>query len=231
MEKQTIETVYNENYTPGIIRMGRLTGWLAILFSFAPALTLLVVFDTIPPVSAMIAGFVSIASTIGVLWVIEPVSYFPIVGVAGTYMAFCTGNISNLRIPCATVAQKVADVEPGTPEGNIVATLGMAVSVLSNIAVLTVGVILGTTLLNMLPQNVMDALGYLLPALYGALFVQFASSKIRLAPFGLGIGLGLYFLVSQGILPFWTTTLGAVVGTIAIAVLMHKSSQGKQADA
>ena len=61
------------------------------------------------------------------IWFVEPISYFPIVGVAGTYMAFVSGNISNLRIPCAMIAQKAAGVEPGTDRGSIVATLGMAV--------------------------------------------------------------------------------------------------------
>ena len=60
----------------------------------------------------------------------EPISYFLIVGVAGTYMAFVSGNISNLRIPCAMIAQKAAGVEPGTDKGSIVATLGMAVSII-----------------------------------------------------------------------------------------------------
>ena len=49
-----------------------------------------------------------ITSAVGVIWFVEPISYFPIVGVAGTYMAFVSGNISNLRIPCAMIAQKAA---------------------------------------------------------------------------------------------------------------------------
>lgn len=48
------------------------------------------------------------------LWFVEPISYFPVVGAAGTYMAFLSGNISNMRIPCASMAQVAADVEPGT---------------------------------------------------------------------------------------------------------------------
>lgn len=84
----------------------------------------------------------------GVLWFVEPISYFPVLGVTGTYMAFLSGNISNMRLPCAAVAQDAADVKPGTPQGSI---LGMAVSVVINIFVLSVGVALGSVVLSKTP--------------------------------------------------------------------------------
>ncbi len=231
MERQQADQIYTEQYLPGIIRWGKITSWLAILIAFGPALVLALVYKTVPPVSAIVTGFVSIASVVGVIWVVEPVSYFPIVGVPGTYMSFISGNISNLRIPCATVAQKVAEVEPGTSEGNIIATLGIAISVVSNVIVMTIGVLLGTTILTMVPQGILDALNYLLPALFGALFVQFSFAKPELAPFGLGLGLLLTLGVRGGVLPFWTTTLGAVVGTILIGVWFYKRKQtGEDSD-
>ena len=65
----------------------------------------------IPFFSAIVNGFIGIASAVGVVWIVEPISYFPIIGVSGTYMAFISGNVRNLRIPCAMVAQKIAGVE------------------------------------------------------------------------------------------------------------------------
>ena len=123
-------------YLPYIIKWGKITGWLGMLLSFGPALVLAVVYKLVPPVSAIITGFIAIASAVGVVWIVEPISYFPIIGVPGTYMAFITGNISNLRIPAAAVSQNVAGVEPGTKEGTIIATLGMATSVIVNIVIL-----------------------------------------------------------------------------------------------
>ena len=87
-------------------------------------------------------------------------------------MAFLSRNISNMRIPCASMAQVAADVEPGTEKGSVVATLGMAVSIVINVSVLTIGAILGTSVLSMLPDTIKAALNYLLPALE-ALLVQF----------------------------------------------------------
>lgn len=226
MERQATDRIYSEKYLPGIIRWGKITSWLAVLLSFGPALVMALVYRTVPPFSAIVAGFVSIASVVGVIWVVEPISYFPIVGVPGTYISFISGNISNLRIPCATVAQKVAGVEPGTSEGNIIATLGIATSVVSNVIIMTLGVILGTTILTMVPKGVLDALNYLLPALFGALFVQFSFARPALAPFGLGLGILLTLGTRSGILPSWLTTLGAVAGTIAVGVLMYKKKKG-----
>lgn len=214
--------VFDGVYLPDIIRWGKITNWIGVLLSFGPAIVLAVIFDLVPPASAILTGFISMAGAVGVLWFIEPISYFPIIGVAGTYMAFLTGNISNLRIPAATVAQKVAGVEPGTNEGSIIATLGMAVSVIVNIVILALGVLAGTQILAALPQNIVDAFNYLLPSLFGALFIQFAVSKPKLAPIAIGIALILTLLVNQGIIPSFITTLVSVFGTMGIGIAMHK---------
>ena len=103
------------------------------------------------------------------IWFVEPISYFPIVGVAGTYMAFVSGNFSNLRIPCAMIAKKAAGVEPGTDRGSIVATLGMAVSIIVNVIILAAGIFAGAQVLQQLPEIVVNALQLLLPALVGAI--------------------------------------------------------------
>ena len=216
--------VFDGVYLPDIIRWGKITNWIGVLLSFGPALVLAVIFDLVPPVSAILTGFISMAGAVGVLWFIEPISYFPIIGVAGTYMAFLTGNISNLRIPAATVAQKVAGVEPGTNEGSIIATLGMAGSVIVNIILLALGVVAGTQILAALPQSIVEAFNFLLPSLFGALFIQFAVSKPKLAPIAIGIALILTLLVNQGIIPSFITTLVSVFGTMGIGIAMHKKN-------
>lgn len=214
--------IYESQFLPDIIKWGRLTNVLGVLLSFGPALVLAVYFRIVPPMSAVITGFISIASAVGVLWFLEPVSYFPIVGVAGTYMAFLTGNISNLRIPSAAIAQSVAKVDPGTEEGSIIATLGMAVSVIVNIVILAVGVLAGTTLLANLPPGALQALNYLLPALFGALFIQFTLAKPKLAPIAIAIALFSTVMVRQGIFPFYLPTLVSVFGTMFIGIALYK---------
>lgn len=213
---------YENDYLPYIIKTGRLTNWLGCLLAFAPAAVIALVFGVIPPVSAILNGFVAISSAVGVIWFVEPISYFPIVGVAGTYMAFISGNIGNLRIPCAMVAQKVAKVEPGTNEGSIIATLGMAVSIVVNTAILTVGVIAGANVLSRMPASVTAALQFLLPALFGAIFMQFAIRKLKLAPMVLAICLLIMTGVRHGYIPNSLSTLMAVFLSITLAISLYK---------
>lgn len=218
----------HDSYFRYIVRWGRITGLLGVILSFGPVLVLTVKYGLIPPTSAIVTAFIAMASAVGVNWVVEPISYFPVIGLAGTYMAFISGNISNLRIPAAAVAQSVAEVEPGTEEGNVISTLGMSTSVFVNIIVLTLGVLAGTSILGRLPESVVDAFDYLLPALFGAIFVQFAMKKMKLAPVALILALSLTLMLNAGVfsflpgMPSYVVTLGSVFGTIAIGVTLYK---------
>ena len=213
---------YDKDYLPYIIKWGRLTNYTAVLFSFAPALVLLTVFKVIPPYTAILNGFIAIASAVAVVWFVEPISYFPIIGISGTYMAFISGYVGNLRIPCAMVAQKIAGVEPGTKEGTIVATLGMAVSIVINTTILTLGIVAGAQVLQKLPANIVSMLQLLLPALFGAVFMQFALKKLKLAPIVLLISIALVYGAKIKLYPSFVSTLGAVFISIAIGVFLYK---------
>jgi hypothetical protein len=215
---------YKDEYTPKINRIGKLTGYLGVLVAFTPALVLAVVYGIVPKPAALLTAFISGASAFGVLWFVEPISYFPVVGPAGTYMAFLSGNISNMRIPCASMAQVAAEVEPGTEKGSIIATLGMAVSIIINVSVLTIGAILGSSVLAMLPDSVKAALNYLLPALFGALFVQFGMKMIKHSVIMVVIAFALYFAIGMGVFNWlpgasnWLGTLGCVFISIAVGI-------------
>ena len=90
---------YKEKYLPTVNRIGKITGYLGVIVSFLPAVMLAVVYGSLPKPEALLTAFISGTSAFGVLWFVEPISYFPVVGPAGTYMAFLSGNISNMRIP------------------------------------------------------------------------------------------------------------------------------------
>ena len=84
---------YNKEYVPQVNKIGKITGYLGVLLSFTPALVLAVVYGILPKPAALLTAFISGASAFGVLWFVEPISYFPVVGAAGTYMAFLSGNM------------------------------------------------------------------------------------------------------------------------------------------
>lgn len=226
---------FENEYMPQMNRIGKVTGALGVIIAFAPAIVLAVVYGILPKPAALLTAFVAGASSFGVLWFVEPISYFSVLGPVGTYMAFLSGNISNMRVPCASMAQVSAEVEPGSEQGSIIATLGMAISIVINVSVLTIGVILGSSILAMLPASVVGALGYLLPALFGALLVQFGMDhKIH----ALGI-LIFAFLINVGLnlgifswLPGANNYLGILTSvflSIVVMIVTYNNSQKKAA--
>lgn len=205
---------YNKEYVPQVNKIGKITGYLGVLLSFTPALVLAVVYGILPKPAALLTAFISGASAFGVLWFVEPISYFPVVGAAGTYMAFLSGNISNMRIPCASMAQVAADVEPGTEKGSVVA----------------IGAILGTSVLSMLPDTIKAALNYLLPALFGALLVQFGMKMKKHSVIMVVFAIILYFMIGMGYFNWlpgasnWLGTLGCVFVSIAVGMATLKNT-------
>lgn len=229
------ENFYSLEYLPKMHRIGKIIGVLAVLASFMPALTLGVVYGLWPDMAALGTAAVSAIASFGVLWFVEPLSYYPVVGPVGTYMAFVSGNISNMRIPCASMAQVAADVEPGSDKGSIIATIGMGVSIVINTLVLTVGVIAGSSILSMLPANVVGALNYLLPALFGALLVQFGMKNKSHTVLMLVIGILLNIAINGGVFSWlpgannYLSTLVCVFSSIAIMMVVSKKKAAKAA--
>lgn len=227
------ENYYKDEYMPKVNKIGKITGYIGVVLALTPALLLAVVYGILPKPAALLTAFISGASAFGVLWFVEPISYFPVLGTAGTYMAFLSGNISNMRVPCASMAQMAADVEPGTEKGSIVATIGMAVSIIINVAVLTIGAILGTSVLSMLPESVKAALNYLLPALFGALLVQFGMKMKKHSVLMIVVAIALYFFIGIGAFNWlpgasnWLGTLGCVFISIAVALATMKNAEKK----
>lgn len=220
---------YSNTYMPGVIKWGKITLLLGIVTCFLPAIVISVIYGYMPPVSAIIAGTISQISVSGAFYVVEPISYFPILGIPGTYLTFLSGNTSNMRIPCSSVAQEAAGVEMGTEKGSIISTIGIAVSILFNVAILTVGAVAGSAIISVLPEGAKAALNvFLLPALYGAVFGQFAVSRPKLAVIAAAIALGMNWLLKNGFLAFlpgtpsYAVTLVAVFGSIFVGRLLYK---------
>jgi len=224
---------FEKEYMPKMHKIGIITNILGVLTSFLPALVLMVVYGIKINGSALSTALVAGVSSFGVLWFVEPISYFPTVGPIGTYMAFLSGNISNMRVPCASMAQVSAEVEAGTEKGSVVATIGMAVSIIINIAVLTVGVVAGSMILSALPANVVAALNYLLPALFGALLVQFGINNKVHALIILAFALLIYVLLNVGAFKWlpgasnYLPILATVFVSIIYGVVMYNKQKAK----
>ncbi|MDO4662599.1 MAG: hypothetical protein Q4B36_05745 [Tissierellia bacterium] len=215
------EKQYELEFTRPIIKYGRLINLLAIPLCFLPSLAMWLVFDTVPTAKEILTGWVLIASIYGIYAIIEPISYFPMVGLSGTYMSCLSGNISNVRIPCSIIVQDSLGVEPGTKKAEIVSTIGIAGSIITNIIVVTIAAIGGAALMAMFPPVVIEAFEYVSAAIFGAMFAMAALKDIRSG----FISIVLAFILIKFGLPSYVIIPVIVFGMILLALLLNKGKK------
>lgn len=220
---------YKETYIPQIVKIGKLTCWIGAILIFIPALIVTTFYGIVPSKGPLMVALVAQLSVNVVWWFIEPISFFPILGIPGTYVSFLSGNISNLRIPCAAAALKATDTEVGTDEGSIISTIGVSASVFVNIILLVIGVVVGSKLIQLLPDSITNSFSYLLPALFGAVFAQFAVDDIKNGVCGMGLGIITLLLYNKGLFnwipldPYVINILVPIFGTMLFARFTHKT--------
>jgi len=179
--------VYKQNmtYMDKVHRWG--TTWnlsmMVILMAFPVIVGIL--FTALPDWKGMLLGLVATAPMYWAVGVIETFTYIPMLGAGGSYLSFVTGNISNLKLPCALNALEQAGVKANSEEGEVVSTIAIAVSSIVTTLILVVGVLLLAPLAPILEAEILKpAFAQMLPALFGGLGVVFISRnwKIAIAP-------------------------------------------------
>jgi hypothetical protein len=201
---------------------GPITLGLGLLISLAAALY--AAFGSGAGITGMelVTAVVAVLATFGVIAIIEPISYFPILGRSAMYQAFLIGNIANKLLPAAIVAQANLGEKPGTRRAELIAGSAIVGAVLIHITtlVLLVGV-LGTWLVGMLPAPLIaTARGYILPAVFGAVVLQsvLAMKSRRTTIVAVVVAAVIVFVVVPlaPALTFYATAL-AVIITIVVS--------------
>lgn len=111
-----------------------------VLFLSIPALMCLHL-NTWPDKSVVLKGFGSVAMIFYPTAVAEVISYTPMLGAGGTYLSFITGNITNLKMPCALNAMENAGVRANSEEGEVISTIAIGASSIVTTAVIAVFVL------------------------------------------------------------------------------------------
>lgn len=141
----------------------------------------------IPLITFIIGGFV------------EVITYSPMLGVSGTYLGFFTGNLVNLKVPCAVNAREQAGVKNGSKEGEIISTISIAVSTLVTTIILAVGVALLKPLEGVLTNEyLVPAFDSAFTALFGALAYKYFIKDLKLVPVPIILAFILSFFLGQG---------------------------------
>lgn len=180
-------------------RYGSLTMIAGLLFSLAGPAYLVFFADLEITASMIWIAFLAVAAIFGVLWFVEPLTYFPILGPAAMYQAFMIGNISNKLLPAAIVAQSTIGAKPGTKRGDLAAVMaigGAATVHLVSLLIFVGG--LGTWLVTLVPQDLIEvARLYILPSLMGAVLVQAIVSmrNVRATIVAIALAVTVHFLL------------------------------------
>lgn len=166
---------YDADFSRKVHRIGRITLLVALAATFSIPLYLTLVKGYGIDTGLLTAGVVFALSFVGIVWIIEPVSYYPVLGPIGTYMSFLSGNAANMRVPVVGAVQSAVNAEPGTKKAEVAAVFGLMASTITNLVVL-IGVVLGGTwLVSVLPASVTGAFVYAIPAIVGCMIVTFGT--------------------------------------------------------
>lgn len=158
---------------------GRITIGVAFLSTLTIPLYLTFVLGHYPNSADIVSGLISIIGFVGVIWVVEPISYFPTLGPAGTYMSFLSGNIGNMRLPVIAATQDALELTPGSDESEVAGIFAIISSTITNLVILGVVMVAGQFIINALPPKILASFNFALPGILGAMLVMMGSKLKR----------------------------------------------------
>lgn len=173
------------SYLDSVHRDGRIWNLSVMVLLLAFPVAVCLIFGVLPEWNGLLMGLLATAPMYWAVGAIETVTYVPMLGAGGSYLSFVTGNISNLKLPCALNAMEQNDVSANSEEGEVVSTIAIAVSSIVTTLIIIVGVVLIVPLTPVLQAPALQpAFDQILPALFGGLGVAFVSKnwKIAVAP-------------------------------------------------
>lgn len=217
-------------YDKKLVKIGRLTMLFAIIANFLPAVYVGVRYGEMPDIATIGKLWLLVASAYGISWIVQPIAYFATLGTAGSYIGWLAGSVGDIRLPAASMAQKVVGVEPGTHEGDVIGTIGTACSVFVSAGMITLFIAIGSYVVPNLPQFVTDSFNNILPALFGAIYVDIARKDIRAGVCGFIVGAAILFLggklgINNGILTVLIVLSGILINRVFFVMDKKKAAQ------
>ena len=215
---ETERKVYLEQFNRRTHVLGRAVCVITLVLLVGAPFLIGTFLGAMPDMGAVGKGFLSV----GIVWAVSSVAefliYTPMLGAGGGYLAFITGNLINMKIPCAVNARDIAGTKTGTAENEIISTLSIATSSLVTIVVLALGVAL-----------LVPAFANVVPALFGAMAYQYFRKNIRVAIAPLVMMSVLFMLVPSltGSTSFMIVPSGALAIGIAYALYRKQNQEGE----
>lgn len=212
------------SYIDSVHRDGRIWNISVMILLMLFPLTVAFLFGAMPDWKALGLGLLATAPMYWAVGAIETVTFVPMLGAGGSYLSFVTGNISNLKLPCALNALEQNEVSANSEEGEVISTIAIATSSIVTTIIIIIGVICIVPLTPVLESPILaPAFEQMLPALFGGLGVAFVSKNWKIAIAPVVVMLILFIFVPA----FNAGTVGimvpvSVLFTIAVSRLLYK---------
>ena len=214
----------NLSYIDSVHRDGTIWNLTVMVLLLAFPLTVAFLFGAAPDWGALLVGLIATAPMYWAVGIIETITFVPMLGAGGSYLSFVTGNISNLKLPCALNALEQNNVSASSEEGEIISTIAIATSSIVTTLIIIIGVVCIVPLTPVLEAPVLEpAFAQMLPALFGGLGVAFVSKnwKIAVAPVMLMLVLFIFVpALNSGTVGIMVPV--SVLFTIGIARILYK---------
>ena len=177
-------------------RIGRIWNTIGLALLILVPIVAMIYYKVIPDFRVFLdGGLISIILVNFISCLTEPVIYAPMLGTNGEYLAFITGNLCNLKIPCVVKAHEIVHTEQGSEEHELVSTIAVAVSSLVTVVVIAAVVIAiiitnavasasgGKSLIDYINENpfLTPAFGCVVYALFGSLGGKYIVKNPKMA--------------------------------------------------
>lgn len=203
------------NYINSTHFFGRIWMLSALVLLLSVPIAICVHYSAWPNGSELLQGLLGVAPIFWTVSIIEVFTFVPMLGSAGSYLGFVTGNLTNLKVPCALNAMRLTDTKPGTKEGELVSTIAIASSSIVTTLIIAIGVLLLAQLQPILESPILaPAFNNILPSLFGALGVVLIAKdwKVAIAPL---VCMSLLFII----VPALSAAVGILVPVSALIAI------------
>ncbi len=215
----------NKNYEDSVHFYGRIWMVAALALILFVPIWICIYYNSWPALTDVLLGLIGVAPIFWTVACIEVLTYVPMLGAAGSYLGFVTGNLTNLKLPCALNAMQAAKAEPGSEEGEVISTIAIGISSIVTTIILALGVLLLAQIEPILQSPILQpAFDNILPALFGGLAVVFISKNPKIAIAPVVVMLSLFIAIpslasSVGVL----VPVGALVAIVAARIMYKKN--------
>ena len=212
------------SYMDSVHRDGTVWNLIVMFILIAFPIVVGLIFQAVPDWRGVGLGLLATAPMYWAVGAVEVITFIPMLGAGGSYLSFVTGNISNLKLPCALDAMNRMGVKASEEEGEVISTIAIATSSIVTTLVILLGVLLIIPLTPLLENPVLvPAFDMILPALFGGLGVVFISKNVKLSIPPIILMLVLFVFVPA----LNKSTVGIMVPvgvlfTIAVARILYK---------